>query len=100
MPDETAHKSYYASTKRREKPEDLIVDYRFSHDPAMAATFETEDLAEADRIFLSKQPITVELQDGSKYPCGDFKVETRSATEYILYCELPFPIGSVKQFIR
>jgi hypothetical protein len=95
------YKWYVADWKRREKPEDWRwVDYRFFHDSAEAATWPTEDLVEADRILLMNTRIAIDLPDGSRYPCGEFKSEMTKAGDYVLYCELPFPISEAKATIR
>ena len=95
------YKWYVSDWKRREKPEDTrCVDYRFSRDPAEAATWQTEESVEADRIFLTNTPIAIDLPDGTRHPCGEFKSEMRSPDDYVLYCELPFPISAVKAIVR
>lgn len=94
------YKWYVVDWKHRPEPNESIVDYRFSHDVSKAATWPTEKQANDDADFLSKQHIAVVLaSDHTSHVCENFKVEAQTATEFVLYCEFPFPTSAVEKII-
>jgi hypothetical protein len=83
-------KGYLARWKRRDKPEEHIVDYWFSFSPDNAACWDTRQEAENDCVIYSRFGIDILAENGGTYHCEKFFVEERKPEGFVVYCEAPF----------
>ena len=84
------HKAYVTRWKRREKPEEHIVDYWFDSRSENAMYWETREQADIDCGLLNHLQIVIPSSEGGTHICKDFKVEQRVSGEFVVFCEAPF----------
>ena len=84
-------KGYISRWKRKEKPEDNILDYWFCTRPGDAAYWGSREEAENDCVVFNRhQRIVIPSSQGGTYVCQDFKVEERKPGEFVVFCIAPF----------
>ena len=83
-------KAYIYDSKRREKPEQAIVDFGFTSVAQKAETWPTKLDADSECAVLEAHPIEIPLQDGGKYVCKGFRSESIGGV-FAITCKVPPP---------
>jgi len=83
-------KGYVNRWKKRDKPEEHVMDYWFCSRAENAAVWDTREGAENDCVLFNHHRIVIPSSEGGTYICRDFKVEERAPGEFVVFCMAPF----------
>jgi hypothetical protein len=83
-------KAYITRHKRRERPEERIVDFGFDSHRDNAMYWQTQEQAALDCALFNHNGIEIPSSEGGTHICKNFKVEKRRSGEFVIFCEAPF----------
>ena len=74
-----------------EKSDPRTIDYHFTSNADLAATWDWKDQADIDcRMLFDRQDIRIPSMFGGLHVCSGFKSEERPDGKFVVFCEAPF----------
>jgi hypothetical protein len=83
-------KGYVSRETPRAEPEQHLMDYDFTSNPASALFWDSKEEAEVACKIFNDRAILIPSSRGGKHRCADFQVEQFEPGKFVVFCDAPF----------